>query len=856
MMDERQDRLTYQRVGKNINPDSNTNTFENIEEASRFWQSLLETRGSGNEKTEWLLEMKEAIAEQVLTTVEREWNLETPLAVKTLLKKRNFSAPGPDRLTPLDKHLSDYNLMEGEQRGAKSGCSGTTDNLMIDRMVTQDCLRGKRNLSMTCVDVRKAYDSVDHNWLIEMMEVHRVPAWIGKVIKHLSASWNTKIVATTKQGSETSTIIRFHKGLPQGDALFSELFRLCLNPVAWILNATEGYRLSKPLSTRITHLLYVDDLKVFAASETKLNQVLRSTCTAMQDMGLHWNPKKCSAIHVRRGKQVQDAKDVKLNETSLIEKSSQMFDLVHIDPGNYENREIDTRTKEKPTKKDSENINIALNEIINQHNVSPTEDPFIYLWMVNCALCSATAAFLPLKRWKRSTVQDARQVYAKFTEMMDHRQDRLTYQRVGKNINPDSNTNTFENIEEASRFWQSLWETRGSGNEKTEWLLEMKEAVAEQVPTTVEREWNLETPLAVKTLLKKRNFSAPSPDRLVNGKWWKCASSLHEGVTRAFESISKYNEYFPLWFSEGKTRLTPKPGDFSSENQRPITCLNNINKWFTSCLQTPLDKHLNDYDLMEGEQRGAKSGCSGTTDNLMIDRMVTQDCHRGKRNLSMAWVDVRKAYDSVDHNWLIEMMEVHRVPAWIGKVIKHLSASWNTKIVATTKQGSETSTTIRFHKGLPQGDALCPRLFTLCLNPVAWLLNATEGYRLSKPLSARITHLLYVDDLKVFAASETKLNQVLRSTCTAMQDMGLHWNPKKCSAIHVRRGKQVQDAKDVKLNETILLQNKVEIRMEPGEVLAGQSSASLNMRPLFHSNGQSALFFFAFFSGAFDNLYL
>ena len=29
----------------------------------------------------------------------------------------------------------------------------------------------------------------------------------------------------------------------------------------------------------------------------------------------------------------------------------------------------------------------------------------------------------------------------------------------------------------------------------------------------------------------------------------------------------------------------------------------------------------------------------------MIGKMVSQDCHRGKRNLSMAWVDVKKAYD-------------------------------------------------------------------------------------------------------------------------------------------------------------------------------------------------------------------
>ena len=100
----------------------------------------------------------------------------------------------------------------------------------------------------------------------------------------------------------------------------------------------------------------------------------------------------------------------------------------------------------------------------------------------------------------------------------------------------------------------------------------------------------------------------------------------------------------------GKTSLLPKPGNFCSENQRPITC-----KWFTSCLQSPVDSHLKEFNLMEGQQRGARVGCSGTTDNLLIDRMVTLDCHRGKRNLSMAWVDVRKAYDSVDYTWLAKV---------------------------------------------------------------------------------------------------------------------------------------------------------------------------------------------------------
>ena len=43
------------------------------------------------------------------------------------------------------------------------------------------------------------------------------------------------------------------------------------------------------------------------------------------------------------------------------------------------------------------------------------------------------------------------------------------------------------------------------------------------------------------------------------------------------------------------------------------------------------------------------SGCSGTIDNLLIKKMVTQDCHRGRSNMSMAWIDVKGAFDSVDH---------------------------------------------------------------------------------------------------------------------------------------------------------------------------------------------------------------
>ncbi|XP_068708268.1 uncharacterized protein [Montipora foliosa] len=65
--------------------------------------------------------------------------------------------------------------------------------------------------------------------------------------------------------------------------------------------------------------MYIDDLKVFASSEAKLNRVLKSTSAAIENIGLTWNPKKCNVIHVRKGAQVHDAAGVRLRHEGVVE---------------------------------------------------------------------------------------------------------------------------------------------------------------------------------------------------------------------------------------------------------------------------------------------------------------------------------------------------------------------------------------------------------------------------------------------------------------------------------------------------------------------------------------------------------
>ena len=79
-------------------------------------------------------------------------------------------------------------------------------------------------------------------------------------------------------------------------------------------------------------------------------------------------------------------------------------------------------------------------------------------------------------------------------------------------------------------------------------------------------------------------------------------------------------------------------------------------------------------------------------------------------------------------------------------------------------------------------------LFTLCLNPIAWKLRATSGYKLSKPIVCKVTHLLYIVDLKIYASSENNLERVMRTVEGGMDCIGLRWNEKKCAVVHVKRG--------------------------------------------------------------------
>ena len=67
---------------------------------------------------------------------------------------------------------------------------------------------------------------------------------------------------------------------------------------------------------------------------------------------------------------------------------------------------------------------------------------------------------------------------------------------------------------------------------------------------------------------------------------------------------------------------------------------------------------------------------------------------------------------------------------------------------------------VNIRRGIFQGDSLSPILFVLCLIPLSALLNGMgDGYKLRKD-RGKINHLLFMDDLKLYAKNEKELDKL------------------------------------------------------------------------------------------------
>ena len=142
---------------------------------------------------------------------------------------------------------------------------------------------------------------------------------------------------------------------------------------------------------------------------------------------------------------------------------------------------------------------------------------------------------------------------------------------------------------------------------------------------------------------------------------------------------------------------------------------------------------------------------------------VLIDCKKRHTNLTMAWIDYRKAYDLVPQSWVNECMEMFEIAENLRTFLQKSMQQWR---LSLTTDGEDLGK-VNVKRGTFQGDRV----------------NAC--YKWGKK-EYKLNHLLFMDDLKLYAKNEEQTNTLVRTVHVFSTDIGMEFGIKKCGILTMK----------------------------------------------------------------------
>lgn len=351
--------------------------------------------------------------------------------------------------------------------------------------------------------------------------------------------------------------------------------------------------------------------------------------------------------------------------------------------------------------------------------------------------------------------------------------------------------------DDINSFWKPIFNNKQHFNKEADWLDEYKNTVNERIN---EAEYQPITKEEIKSATSKfQNWKSPGIDKLHNF-WWCYLSNLHPKLADILHHTINNPHETPQWLTTGRTTLVPKKLDTKNPaNYRPITCLPIIYKILTNVITNRMKHHIEINHIVPDEQKGCSNATYGTIDQLSINGMVMTDAVRKSRNISTAWIDYKKAFDSIPHDWLIESLKIHKFDNITINFFTNTIKNWRTSLHLHTKDTEIKSEMFQIKNGIFQGDSPSGLHFVICLLPLTWLINkANIGYKLSST-DQKLSHLMFMDDLKLYAPNDKQLKKLIDTVKQFSDDIKMSFGIDKCNKLTIIRGK-VKQSNSAQLN--------------------------------------------------------
>ena len=154
--------------------------------------------------------------------------------------------------------------------------------------------------------------------------------------------------------------------------------------------------------------------------------------------------------------------------------------------------------------------------------------------------------------------------------------------------------------------------------------------------------------------------------------------------------------------------------------------------------------------------------------------------------MCMAWIDYQKAFDMVSHSWIIKSLELIGINNTVISFTKKVMSYWRTCLCLHPENKLIETEDIKIQCGIFQGDSLSPLQFCICLILLNEQLNRLNtGYE-EHTIKTKISHLLYMDDLKLIAKSEEELQKQIQIVKNLSDDIHMEFGLENVPRLHLK----------------------------------------------------------------------